>query len=186
MMMLWRRRRLILSLTLCLVIVLFATVALRTYVRSSGFTPSTLQAPGTASAHFTYLFSLTSFPAEVQVGQQITLRWEPSYQARGSTTDAATVPLPVRCTFDLYGPYRSLAAASQAMDAMDPFSGHPTTKPAFSAPPLTLSDWESQPERVDIGLPITLRPGFYAVVARSVRYGDGSSSGTGFPAQVVS
>lgn len=188
--MLWRRRRLVLSLTLCLVVVLFATVALRTYLRVPAppqSTPQASVATATPAVHSTFLFNVNNFPPAAHAGQQISLRWDPANEPRSAfiDADAATGPLTVLCTFALYGPYRSDAAASDAVRTQDWFS-HPPMKPVFSAPPLSLTDWESEPQPVGVVLPTTLRPGFYVVVSASVRLLDGDSAGTATIAQIVS
>src|SRR5262245_15258506 len=140
---LWQRRRLVLSLTLCLVVILFATVAVRTFVRPptpTQSTPRASAATATPAVHSTFLFNFDGFANDVHVGQQVSLRWWPTPMPRKSPADAAVGPLTVVCTLDLYGPYRSASAA---------LLSNPPRKQAFSAPPLSLTDWESEPQQVD-------------------------------------
>jgi hypothetical protein len=178
---LWEHRRLVLSLALCLVLTLFAAMAWRIHVPAAeqGSRASSATAP--AVVHPTFLFNVENFPqSPLRVGEHVIIQWFPASAARPNA-DTATGPVTVVCTLALFGPYASVESAAHALDSIvDPPGG-----PAFAAPPLVLTDWVSDPQRVEIVLPTTLRPGYYGVINRSVRALDRARAGSGSLVQLV-
>lgn len=184
---LWAHRRRVLSFTLCLVVILFAAVMVRAFVlppataQSATLTPPALAATATPAGHPTYLFSIASFPpGPLRAGQKVQVRWEASYAPRTTPATLATGPVAITCTFALYGPYDAVTAARQE----GLLGEDPATKPAFTAPLLTLTDWDSAPQQVEIAFPTQLPTGSYVVMSRSVRPLDGSSAGSGFTVEI--
>lgn len=180
---LWERRRLILSLVLCLVVALGAAVALRTYGpgRALGATLSESPTPSpTPALHETYSFSLQIMsPIALRVGKAVAFRWVPTPEGRVS---AASGPARIHCTVALYGPYPSLADLTRAMDANN--GTMPPGTRAFITPPLTTNDWDTMPHTEEVTLPQTLRAGYYEVDGECISERGSGTNGVGFPIQL--
>jgi hypothetical protein len=173
---LWRRRRLVLSLALCLVTVLFATVVVRTWSSTperSTATPTPLPSPSTPT-HATYRFYLDGFPpGPLHPGQRITLRWATELADPASTAPAADVV----CWLSFYGPWASEADATKVATSLvqqDPAAG-PT--PAFFSEPRFFSDRTREPQSVLLTLPTALRPGIYVAMYQAKNSGNLTSEG---------
>ena len=174
----WTRRRQLLPLVLGLLLALLAVVVWRTSA-SPAWTCACAPPPNlTPAVHSTYLFTIQSFPpGPLQAGAHMQVQWSPSLSPRANSNIG---PLPVVCTFVLFGPYASAEAVTQAMDSGDT----PPGDPVFAVPPLTLSDWDADPYPVEIVLPLTLIPGYYIATNRSVRDFDHTTSGGGALVQI--
>ena len=168
---LWARRRLVLSLALCVVLALFAVLVWRplTTPPPSVTPPPPVTRAATAArvqstpVPATYLFQINNFPhGPLKVGAQVQLMWSPTPAFRN---DPQAAPVSVICTLALYGPYASAADANLAMQ----HGAHIDGTPAFAAPPLELNDWDADLHAVAITLPLTLRPGYYVWINQAER-----------------
>jgi hypothetical protein len=182
----WMRRRLVLSLLLCLVLALVAAVALRAYgpdsVQGLNLSAVASVASPTPALHDIYLLSLEELPhASVIAGKPVSLQWV--HELTGQAP-VATGPAQVSCSLALYGPYTSLANLDKAKVAGDGITP-PGTDPAFTAPPLTVSDWDTMAQHTQVVLPTTLHAGYYLVVGQCVNTRDTRTSAAGFPIQIV-
>ncbi len=199
---LWERRRLVFSLILCLVMALVAAVALRTNgpenVRDllSQGRASSPAASATPALHQTYSFSFDILPHDaadpllLHVGQQVTFQWTPdsSFSApNGGTVPAANRPFPVHCTLALYGPYPSMDDLTKATNATAATGNGiaPPGMPAFTTPPLNMTDWDSTPHQIELVLPTTLHAGYYQADSECRYDRDQGSTGTGIPIQIA-
>ena len=124
---LWARRRLLLSLTLCLVVALFAITLIHVYVPGVLGSASTPEPTGAAmptatpAVRDTYLFSFATFPpGPLRPGAYVNVQWVPTSVPREATASAA----PVVCTVDVYGPYATGADATRSI--VDPLNPHVT------------------------------------------------------------
>jgi len=178
----WARRRQLLPLVLGLLLALLAVVVWRTSA-SPARTCACAPPPNlTPAVHLTYLFTIPGFPpGPLQVGAHVLVQWSPALAPRAHSNIG---PLPVVCTFSLYGPYASAESATHAWDTMD-IGATPSGEPAFTTTPLTLTDYQAQPQQEEIVLPLTLRPGYYVATNRSVREFDHATSGGGSLVQIV-
>ncbi len=181
---LWARRRLLLGLTLCVVVAIFAVTLVHVHVPGvlgGASTPEpTVVAMSTATppAHDTFLFSFATFPpGPLHPGAQVRVQWVPTSAPRDATVGAA----PVVCTVAVYGPYATGADATRSID--DP--ANPQATAAFTTLPLTLNDWMSVPQAAEVALPATLRPGYYLVLSRPVRALDNASQASGSLLRIV-
>lgn len=198
---LWERRRIVLSLVLCLVMALVAVVALRTYgsgnVRdllglSRVASPTASPAP---TPHQTYAFSFDILPRGsgepmlLHVGQPVTFQWTPgpviSVPNEGYAP-TANRPYPVHCTLALYGPYPSMDDLTKATSASAATGNGiaPPGPPAFTTPPLNMTDWDTTPHQIEFALPTTLHVGYYQTDSECVYDRDRSANGIGFPIQI--
>lgn len=156
---LWTRRRLALSLALCVVVVLFAAVVVRTW--SATFRPPAPPTPRPVT-HATYRFQLEGFPTEpLHPGQSLTLRWVPTLVTSASSAPA----FEFFCVLGLYGPYTSQADADRLATSL--MQQDPAVWPAaiVSAEPSFISNRTATPQSVVLALPATVRPGLYIAVS---------------------
>lgn len=156
---LWTRRRLALSLALCVVVVLFAAVVVRTW--SSTFRPPAPPTPRPPT-HAIYRFHLEGFPSDpLHPGQQLTLRWVPELINPASTALAVNFV----CAFGLYGPYTSQADADRLATSL--VSRDPAAWPPFTVfpEPSYISDQTAEPQSVVLALPLALHPGIYVAIS---------------------
>jgi hypothetical protein len=193
---LWERRRLVLSLVLCIVVALGGAVALRTYGPWSALGSTAYVSPTASPApafHQIYSFSFDilphepSYPMLLHVGQSVTFEWIPGpyFSVQGDALPANR-PFPVHCTLALYGPYPSMDDLTKAMNAAATTGDGitPPGKPAFTTSPPGMTDWDSTPHQVEIVLPTTLHAGYYQAGSECQYERDQGSTGTGIPIQI--
>lgn len=162
---LWVRRRLVFSLTLCLVVAAFAVVTLRA---SPAPVPMTVTVPTpSAPTHAFHLFLLTAPSGDLHLGQTVLVNWMPELLDAASPTQSASVA----SRLALYGPYASPVALESALHLKGLGNANPSQwpAPAFVSPFLTVSDQTSVSQKVEVLLPATLHPGFYVLAGTSVR-----------------
>ena len=183
---LWAHRRLTLSLVLCLVVTLGVAVALRAYG------PGILQdLSPTPTPHQTYTFSLDVVPHDaavpaLQLGKPTAFEWvtTPLPVLSGGHVPMASRPFPVHCTLTLYGPYPSMDDLTKATNTPGTDGIAPSGTPAFTTPPLNMTDWDTTSHQVEFALPTTLHVGYYQTDSECLYDRDQSTSGIGFPIQI--
>lgn len=179
---LWRHRRLVFSLILCVVVALGVAAAWRTFgpANAPDSTGRVSPTPSpTLALHETYDFHLQTLPPSVlSAGTSVTFRWIPVPQGPVAATSG---PAALYCTLVFLGPYPSLADLTQASNPADGSIG----TPVFTAPPLTMSDWDAVSRPIDVYLPKTLHAGYYLVMGKSESARDNGTSQVAFPVQLV-
>ena len=195
----WVHRRLVLSLVLCLVMALVAVVALRIYgpgnvqdLLSLSRVASPTASPASAP-HKIYAFSFDILPRHsaepmlLHVGQPVTFQWTPDpalLAPNEGYAPTANRPFPVHCTLALYGPYPSMDDLTKATNTPGTDGIAPSGTPAFTTPPLNMTDWDTTSHQVEFALPTTLHVGYYQTDSECLYDRDQSTSGIGFPIQI--
>lgn len=170
---LWARRRLILTLTLCALVVLLAVVIISSLwrpalsVTTTDHANTATPAP-TATWRPTYSIVFEGpFTTTARRGGQLTYRWSPQLNAipRSPARGAIT------CTFALYGPFPTQADAEHASQ-----TDLSTATPAAAAAPVMLDRWTNEPHPGALTVPENLAPGYYVSLGRTVE-SDGPAIG---------
>lgn len=161
---LWARRRVILGVTLCILVIVLAVIITRPWRAASPSTTSRLASPTvpkpTATWRPTYsIVPEGPFATTAHPGDRLTYRWD----AQADATPTSYAPGAFTCTFALYGPYATETDADRASQ-----TDLSTATPAVAAPPLTLNRWTSQTQSETLTLPQSLAPGYYVAEGRVV------------------
>lgn len=171
---LWLRRRLLFSVTLCALVILLAVMISRPWNAASRNATSHLVSPTAPKSTATWQPTYSIVPrlpnqTTFHPGDKLNYIW----LSQRDPAPRSYAPGAITCTFALYGPYATEAAANRASD-----TDLSKLTPAVAAPPLTLNRWTKQSWSETMTLPANLASGYYVLVARVVESDAGGVGST--------